>query len=65
MGEKNILEWKIKCNYRFSSGGSRQFDVKMEPHTFKKIYIRQLVKRLTWDRKEDTVNKFMTVPSHL
>jgi hypothetical protein len=64
MGEKNLFESKIICNYLRSQVGAVDSLMLKWKNTLSKICLYQWVKRLTWDRKEDTVNKFMTVPSH-
>jgi hypothetical protein len=66
MGEKNILEWKIKCNYLGPQvRAADSLMLKLNRTVPKYAYIRQWVKRLMWIRKEGTVNKFMTIPDYL
>ena len=61
-----MLEWKIKCDYLGPQLRAADSLMLKWNHTFPKYtYIRQYVQHLIWVRKEGTVNKFMTVPSHL
>jgi hypothetical protein len=64
MGEKNVFKSKIMCNYLRSQVEAVDNLMLKWKYTRSKICLYQWVKRLTWDRKEDTVNKFVTVPSH-